>query len=372
MNLRARLQRKNAPWLWIASSVVVLVIIGAVVGTRNPSAAYDPESFERNGTRGAVETLRSLGADVEVGDTVAGDTILLFRDNLSSEQSDQLAAWVREGGTLVVADSSSPLGAVGQAANPRQFLPSTLQANCNAPWVRGIESITPGSRTYPLLDVAGATSACFKVEQDSAFVVEHVAGLGKVVQVASADVFINENLNDTDNAVLLAALTDARSGQTITVLQADLAIAPEGGEEGIIDLIPGGVMGAFAQLFLATVVFALWRGRRLGNLVHERRPVELPSSSLVLAVGEMNRSANRTNAAARTLRLDARRRLSVLMATPTDIDTALLVSLVSSRTGLSEQRLANALVDGPIHTSEDLLHLSQELEIMQREVANVR
>ena len=61
---------------------------------------------------------------------------------------------------------------------------------------------------------------------------------------------------------------------------------------------------ALAQLLIAFVVFALWRGRRLGRPVAEVQPVEIAGSELVVAVGNLLQKAGRPEIAAERLRSD--------------------------------------------------------------------
>src|SRR4051794_35958922 len=81
---------------------------GRVPRPRGPP--LDPNSPKGLGTKGLVEVLRGLGATVDVADTPEQhQTALLLADRLTPAARRRLADWVDGGGTLLLADPSSPL-----------------------------------------------------------------------------------------------------------------------------------------------------------------------------------------------------------------------------------------------------------------------
>src|SRR6266536_1130107 len=101
----------NARRLLVWVLIVGGILLAAVVGSRRADQGLplDPSSPGPNGTKALVETLRVLGAKVSVSSELPSDggTALLLADDLSEQRRTRLLDWVRQGGTLVVADPSS-------------------------------------------------------------------------------------------------------------------------------------------------------------------------------------------------------------------------------------------------------------------------
>src|SRR5688572_29783574 len=76
-------------------------------GSPEDHPALDPRSDEPDGTSALVALLEQLGSDVDlsVGLPAAGDDLaLVLVDRLDEDQTAEVLAWARAGGTLVVAD----------------------------------------------------------------------------------------------------------------------------------------------------------------------------------------------------------------------------------------------------------------------------
>ena len=140
-------------------------------------------------------------------------------------------------------------------------------------------------------------------------------GAGWVVATGGAGAFVNARLASEDNAALAANVLVPQSGTRVAVLERATVGAAEG-DRSLADLVPDSVREALAQLLIAFVVFALWKGRRLGRPVAEMQPVEIAGSELVVAVGNLMQKAGRPEAAASQLRDDLRRDLTTRLGLP--------------------------------------------------------
>ena len=372
-NLLARFQKAlHSGVFWLFAVALVLLIIVSTSISKSVDTAYDPNSTAPDGTKAAFLTLQQLGMNVSTGPKITGNTIIVFRDDFTEKQLDDLAEWVRTGGTLILTDPGSSL-ASGKFADAPAAINNRLTPKCSAPWARGVTSVDISGTTSPsLLEATDGSTGCFPAGTNGFLAVQSDNELGTVVEVFTPEIFTNAEIGKADNAVLLANLVDARKGSSVSIMTADTSAAPESGNQGLLSLVPSSLEQALIQLMIAVLVLALWKGRRLGRLVTEPQPVELPASSLVLAVGELLQQAGQANGAGKVLRRDLRRRLAQLIGVSSEVPPGVLAQIVSRRTGIDERRLAQALIDAPIGSGESLLALAQTIEDVHREVANAR
>ena len=344
--------------------LALLLLVGRPTGDGPP---LDPGSSRPDGTRALVLLLEELGADVEVTEGAPApeaDVALVLSDGFGDDDATraEVAAWVEdEGGTLVVADPSSPLlglGVMSQATD-------TLSGGCDITALAGVEEVDPsGGFTY---DVPAGAEGCFE-EGGGAFVVAAGRGRGDVVGVGGAGAFVNGVLGEVDNAVLAGALLAPRPGTRVAFLR---PAAPGSGTETLTDLIGDEVWSGLAQTGVAFVVYAVWRARRLGRPVAEEQPVELPASELVVAVGNLLQQAGRRDQAGRLLVEDARRRLAERLGLGPGADGAEVAEVAAARTGIPVARLLAALRPEPLGDDAGLVALAHLTETIRQEVDHV-
>lgn len=294
-------------WGPLVALVGVVLVAGLALGPggRGDGPPLDPSSSGGLGTKGLVETLRALGARVDVTRSAPSsvhDTALLLADDLPDARRGEIDAWVRAGGTLVVADPSSPLVPWSRSGSTDVGLfPRRLMKRCAEPALRGVGRVSAdGGSVY---DAPASVTRCYP-RNDGWWFVAAAVGEGDVVAVGGAGSFVNRHLDEADNAAVLAAVLVPRAGASVAFLRPP----PPGatGRRSLAELVSPRVKSALWQLGIAFVVLALWRARRLGRPVVEPQPVQLEASELVVAVGELlQRSGNRVRAA-EVLRDDVR------------------------------------------------------------------
>lgn len=385
--------------------VLVVLVALVLVGRSDSSERLDPNSHDEQGTSALVALLRELGAQVTLDvriDELGGDepaldsfdVVVVLRDVMDDEvRSGELRPWVRDGGTLVVADPQSPLVPLhnqissaeldddstspGAPASGRyidlerrfQDQPEIVNRNvCTIGALDGLEIggllVEGRAFSYP---VAPDYESCFGSERD-AFIVAKSRGQGVELSLGSAGVLTNEalaNQPSRDNAVLLTALIGPVDGTNVAVLDASPQLVP--GEETLWDLVPLGVKLAGAQLLLAFVVFALWRARRLGKPVTERQPVTVASSDLVAAVGGLLERGGSSQHAADVLRADLRRDLVARLGLARDLPAEVLFQVVAGQLGLEPGQLQLALGPGPVGTDQELLAVMRTIDVVRKE-----
>ena len=342
----------------MAVGVVALVVVALLVagGPDGDGPPLSPDGTGPLGTKALVLLLEELGAEVDVTTsppTAVHDVALVLADDLDDAGREELEAWVEAGGTLVVADPTSPLSLPAEGTTTAE----TLDRDCDVPALAGVERVAPSGGAH-LAPGPGPTS-CF-----GGFVVVD----GGLVAVGGAGAFVNGVLGDEDNAALAAALLAPVPGTRVAFLQPPL---PGGGERSLGDLIGVGVRALLWQLAIAFVLFALWRARRLGPVVAERQPVELPASELVVAVGNLLQQARHQQAAGNLLRDDLRRALAERLGLGPAASAEQVAEVASTRTGIPAARLLHVLRPSPLAGTDDLVGLAVEAEALRREVTHV-
>lgn len=364
-------QRVRAWWPWLAVVGAMLAVGLASGAPPSDGRSLDPSSTGPAGTKALVDSLRLLGADVSVqagapGPSVA--TALLLRDGLDQATRDQVAAWVRAGGTLVVTDESSPLSPVVPARSSElAFLEPELRRDCAVPALAQVQRIdAPGA---VLQRVPAGATGCFRAgTDDTAWLVVVPVGDGTVVAIGGAGFLVNGNLDHADNGVLAVSLLAPTGSERVVVLR---PAAPGEGDRGLVDLIGRRWRLAGAQLVVAFGVLVLWRARRLGRPVLEPQPVPLAGSELVVAVGELLQRAKGREQAASVLRDDLRRwlaeRLGLPPATPAEV-VAEAVAASAGSGGVAADEVLGVLAAGPPADEDGLVALAHAVESVRRRV----
>jgi hypothetical protein len=368
----SRRRRGRGPivfWLVVLAAIVLVVL---VAGAPSPSIPLSPRSTTPEGTRGLVLFLEELGATVDIGRDAPDDSVdvaLVLRDSLGAGRRAEVRSWVEDGGTLVVADPGSPLSPTVSDDGPEGVdFEMSERGSCDIDALDGANRVTiAGTGIYgsppQAFEVDGEMRSCFGEGNRALIVTEHV-GRGTIVSVGDPDLFINENLDADDNAVVAAAFLAPEQGTTVRFLEAPFEVR----DRSLTDLVPDNLIRAFVQVLIAFVLYAVWRGRRLGRPVAETQPVELAGSELVVAVGGLLEVAGAPDRAAELLQAELRRdlgvRFGIAPGTPADV----VADVVAERSGADRHRLAAALAYRPPQNDAQLLELAQLIDAVRQEV----
>jgi hypothetical protein len=340
------------------------------------SLPYDPDSTMPNGTKGFVELLQQAGAPVSRDNYPHGDTAVLLYDTLNRTETDRVEQWVEAGGTLIVSDPYSSFQ-LGSYADDLFSVPSRIAPHCDAAYVHDVRDIYPsrkGTSQFFRHDL-NADVQCFRAGKDAYFLEERIVDRGRVLSLGGSEIFTNDRLAKADNAVLLTNLVQPSSTNSITILEtrdetSDSTVTSEGVDPG--DLYSPQFRDGMWMLLSAGVIFLLWNARRLGRPVEEEPLVRIPASQLIVATGDLLELANQPRAAAAMLRDDLRRSLAERFGVRPDIETSILVDLITQRTGIDPQRIRVALSDDVVTSPESLVVYAQQVERLQMEVKHVR
>jgi hypothetical protein len=355
--------------------VLVLVALVAGQGSSGGGAPLSPTSTSPDGLRGLVLLLESFHAQVQTDQRVPdGNTrvALLARDGLDDQSRADLRTWVQGGGTLVVADSESPLAAPSSGELGGFTL---VRGHCDLDGVDDVDRIDIGGLDSGSLSVFGGeryrvdgNPSCFG-DGNTAYVVETRIGDGAIVSVGGPNLFANAFLDKSDDSVLAMRLLQPDGPQPVAILEPG---APGTGRTTLLDLVPDRVFQAFIQLGIAFLLYALWRARRLGRPVVERQPVAIAGSQLVRAVGSLEQRTRASDRAASALRHDVTKLVRERYGLASEAPASTLAQVVADRTGLDRHRVEAALSDSPVLDEQSLLALTYELDKIREELLHGR
>lgn len=346
---------------------VVLVAAYLTAARQTQGPPLDPSSTSPDGARAVVQLIDAL-ATMDVLEEIPGDdvdTALVLQDRFDRDAQDALLAWVRAGGTLVVADvdSTTTPPVAGTSSGP-------VRITCDGGVPAGLGDVSrlevgDGFR----FAVPDAASGRCGPPGDGALVVVEAAGDGTIVSVGGPGPFTNRYLDEADNAVLAAALLAPDAGTRSAFLRPSLAVGS--GDQGLVDLVGTPVRAALAQLVVAFLLVALWRARRLGRPVGEPQPVSIEASELTQAVGRVLARSDRPARAAAVLRDRARRDLSAPLGLPLDASADQVVDAIARRTDLTPTEARRAAVD-PVATDADLVEVATLLARIRKDTTHGR
>ena len=360
----------------VGVGVVLMLVLGALFlggdRSRVTAPALSPKSVGPDGTKALVLLLERFGATVRFdASTPDGDddVALLLRDRLDEDRSQQLLRWVQSGGRLVVTDPASSISAlaVGSVASD-QLVPGV----CGERSLANVSRLDLGGdglfNVDSVYEVGESDTSCFG-DRSRAYVVFERHDEGTIVSVGGPSALINERLGKVDNSVLAVELLAPADSTRIAVIDPN----PAGqGDTALIDLVPDRVVQSILQLFVAFVVYVLWRSRRLGRPVTESQPVAIAGSRLVDAVGRLHQRSGSVERAAADLRGDLRRQLLECYGLPAGAPPEALAEVVAARTDLDRERVRRAIGPAPVSDEAALVLLATELDSIRQEVLDVR
>ncbi|HUP85140.1 MAG TPA: DUF4350 domain-containing protein [Acidimicrobiales bacterium] len=363
--------RRALPFVLLA---VAVLLIGVVTRSgRSEGKPLDPRSTGPLGARALVLLLGRFDADVLLigGVPPKGAVAVLLQDQLNENETVALEGWVRDGGTLVVTDPLSSFAPTVGGSSVDLFDPATedrdlLRPRCALEAVSRVGRIRV-SGAAPFRPRAGQIG-CFPL-QGGSYLLARAEGEGTVVALGGAGPFVNEQLDEEDNAVLAVSLMAPTPGTVVDIVQPSVV---GGGRKSLRQLVPRRVKDGLWELLIAFGLFALWRARRLGKPVLEPQPVQIAGSELVVAVGNLLHHGRRREPAAAMLRSSLRRTLSEGLGVPADAPSDVLAAAASARAGVDPATVEAALDERPPLDDAALVRLAQSVESLRNEVIHAR
>jgi hypothetical protein len=374
---------------WLLLALVVVAVVGLVLASGPGSGEpYDLDDAGVTGYKGLRLLLEDLGATVRQVDASdvgpRADVDVAFVPVAVGADRAQVARWrsfARAGGTLVLGtpldrNASSP-SAFGAGLDIVALPPRT----CDVPRLADARAIDPAGADA--IHVPAGAESCYG-DGTTAMVVRQPLGAGEVVTLASPDLLTNEAMRPhdqevddparpmADNVVVAARLLDPGGTATVAVVTSGVRAAPVGGDTSLADLVSPGVKLGLWQLVVAFVLFAWYRGRRLGRVVAEPQPVPVAASELVAAVGNLMERRDDPGRAAALLRAETTAELTARLGVPRSTDPSIVAALVAERTGRDADAVAATLSHRPVTTDEQLLAVAAQLDVIRQEVLHGR
>jgi hypothetical protein len=369
---------------WIVGALGLALTVAAVlaIGRRADGQPLDPRSHERLGTSALVALAGELGAEVTIseglpdlgrsgGEGGGPDVIVLLSDLLGSVQSEELDAWVEDGGRLVVTDPGSSFAppAIGSFEDLAELGTAGMDTRCEVDALDGIDVGGVEPRNGGLLyEVGLGAQGCIDGPRSTAFLVADDRGAGTIVAFGGSGLVVNAALAEGENAAVVAAFVAPEPGTEVVVLRPGTFAAGTGGERSLFDLVPDGVKRALVVLAAAFTLYALWRARRLGRPVAEPQAVAVAGSELVAAVGNLLDRTRSPAHAAELLRADLRRVLADSLGVPAGSPPDVIATVAGTRTGIDEAELRWALGREPVTDDAGLVALARTIDRIREEV----
>ncbi|MER5472702.1 DUF4350 domain-containing protein [Streptomyces sp. NPDC002685] len=369
----------------IVLALVLLLVAAVVIAAVRSDARHgrlDPRSVDPYGSRAVAELLAAQGASTRVVTTLdkaraaAGpDTTLLIAapDLLTKRQQTLLnsATATSAGRTVLISPGSPSVGTLvpGVTADPAVSFDSTLSPDCTLPAARRAGSADTGGIRYTTTDPG--TDACYPSGGLPTLLrVPAPSTSGDTVVLGAPDILYNDRLDEQGNASLALQLLGSRPHLVWYLPSLSDDSATDAGDQSFFDLLPSGWLWGTLQLFIAAVLAALWRARRMGPLVPERLPVAIRASETAEGRARLYRKTNARDRAAAALRSTTRTRLAPLIGVPpaqAHAPEALLPAL-SARLDGDGQALLPLLFGPPPHDDAALVSLADQLDALEREV----
>jgi hypothetical protein len=339
-----------------------LVAVVAAIGVTPNSEALDPRNPAPNGARALSVLLAERGAAVGVATTVsdlqptAGTTVLLTDpDAVSSRALHTIAA--SSAVVVIVEPSRSALAILGVAARfDADTGAETIGPQCGLGAAETAGTVRVAGSLYT---VRPGASGCYLIGGDAALVTSTRSNGARTIVLGSASTLTNAELAKSGNAALALGLLDSPVVRWVPGGLHSGAVAKS--QQGLFNLLPPRLIAAVVQLFVALIVLALWRARRLGRPVAEPLPVVVRAAETVEGRARLMRAARARDTAARALRTASVRRLGSVLRLGADEDPAAVIALVAERTGTPTEQIRGVLYGGEPSDDESLVRLAQEL-----------
>jgi hypothetical protein len=330
----------------------------------------DPASTGPGGAHALVTLLRDHGVTVVVANSIAdaesaadAGTLLLFAQTqriTSDALLQRLAAM--PGDLLLIEPTSHARAALAPGIRSSDASVDDTQPNCPLREANRAGSVDFGpSNTFHAAGDSAVTS-CY-----GGALVRYRDDDRTVTVVGSTDFMTNGGLLHAGNAALAMNLAGQHS--RLVWFAPQRVEGESSGSTTIFGLIPDNVIWMVVQIWLAVLLIALWKGRRLGPLVAEDLPVVVRASETVEGRGRLYRSRRARDRAAQPLRAATVQRLLPLLGLSTDASEPEVVTAAAQRSGFHPESVRHILFGPPPASDADLVQLARALDDIERQVA---
>lgn len=352
--------------VWVIVALLATALVLGIISSQNRRGYLDPQGVDHTGAGAVVALLGDLGVEVtearrtrEVVRAAGPESTVLITvpDLLQADQIDELlgtrADLVLVAPTIVLTDFAPELSiAEGD-------LPGSSDPDCELPEAERAGSARLGGEYTG----GAAASTCY----GGALVVTTLDDGQRLVVLGTSDPLTNRYLDDDGNAALVLGLL----GHHADLIWYRPVPETEGAEATpLSELLPDWVAPVAWQLFVAALLAAWWRGRRLGRVVTEPLPVIVRAAETTEGRARLYRRGRARDHAAATLREAAAVRLRQRLGLPVDVGVTALSEAVATRTGRRTEQVAALLGGAEPPDDAALVRLADELDSLEMEVRN--
>jgi len=369
LDLRAMWRRFRLP-LVIALVLVGAAFVLAAVENAPPERPLDPRDATPGGARALAQLLRDRGVDVIAAPTVAqlplgADTTVMLPDPGSVSAADLALVASSASDVVVIEPDFRALDALGlreASVGSATHFTSTVKPECTVGPAVVAGKVKLSGLGYI---VAPNASGCYPVAGGDALLLGS-RGPATTYVFGSAETFSNDRLDEQGDAALGLGLLGRHGTVGWLLPQPATQAAPDTARRGLLELLPARLLWATLMLFVAVLLLALWRGRRLGPVVAEPLPVVVRATETVEGRARLLRAARARATAGAALRDAARARLRDLVGVGVDSPPASLVATVVARTGRPGADVERLLYGADPSDDAALLALADELDVLER------
>ena len=369
VDLRAVWRRWRMPAA-VAALLLVTAVVLAIVENAPPSRPLDPSDASHQGGRALAQLVRDRGVEVtavrDVGATTIPSTTTVFVPDPASLSVDDLRSLAGLATSLVViAPGQRELRSLGVAATPGPDAgDGKLSQACGFGPASVAGRVHFDGRTY---FAPGASSRCYPSGESAGLFVTGTQA-HQIVVFGSARSLTNDWLDDEGDAALGLGLLTTTPRLAWVVPRPPSYAPADSRHRGLFDLLPPRVLWATLQLFLAVVLLALWRARRVGPVVVEPLPVVVRATETVEGRARLLRAARARGAAATALRGATVERLRDRLGIAADDTQVAAVESIARKSGWPATDVDRILYGPQPEDDATLLVLTSELDQLDRAV----
>ncbi|MDT5139645.1 MAG: hypothetical protein QOD58_3907 [Mycobacterium sp.] len=365
---------QRRPWRGVLLTLAALAIVASIttyLTAPRPGGTMDPEATSPSGAHALVTLLREGGVEVVVASSVADvertarpATLVLVAQTQYLTDNALLGRLADAPGDLLLVDPTSRARTV---LTPKLRVGTASEFN-NEPNCPLREANRAGSVNLGPSDAYRAKGDLDLVSCYGGALVSY-RDAGRTVTVVGASHFMtNDGLLEEGNAALAMNLAGSRPR---VIWYAPQHVEGHTTAPGsILDLIPENVTWIVWQLWLAVILVALWKGRRVGPLVAEELPVVVRASETVEGRGRLYRSRRARDRAAQALRTATLQRLVPRLGLGPNAAPPAVVTTVAGRSGADPDFVQYHLFGPPPANDTDLLNLARALDDIERQVTH--
>ncbi|MGV9802752.1 DUF4350 domain-containing protein [Mycobacterium sp. NPDC003449] len=371
-NTPVRDRPRTVRWVLLAVAAIVAVATATTYLTAPRSGGrMDPDATSADGAHALIALLRDHGVDVTTAATVddvtrnaTPGTLLVVAQTLFLSGEDQIRQLEQApGDLLLVAPASKTSEALAPHLRPGDPTPfGGGEPDCELAEADRAGEVQFGATDTYEADDDVAVTRCYQ-----GALVRYRDGDRTVTVVGSAGFMTNSGLLKQGNAALAMNLAGARP-KVIWYAPQHFEGASTGAGS-LTDLIPAQVRWLVIQLCLVVALVAVWKARRIGPLVAESLPVVVRASETVEGRGRLYRSRRARDRAADALRTAALQRLLPRLGLTGSAAPPAVSAAVAARCGADAATTGYILFGPPPATDAELVHLANQLDDIERQVA---